>query len=269
MTLLSVVRDVCASVGVTLPQSVFSNITGNRTMQEMVSLANEMAQRIAYDTRDWTALRTTTTLTGDAAWTGVPLSSLPADQIWVGGTTAFNLPANYKRLLLTSNVWRSPSTQTPMRFIPNPEEWLYRRASNASDSASGEWTIMGGKIHIWPVMYGVKPAIPQPPLPDIPAVPANTAYFIYLDKNCVTLSSGGYGDAFMNDLDAFRLDERLLKLAMIYQWKAQKGSSYAEDMSTYGDALAIAMGHDQPAPIYIDRKPISASISATYTGAVP
>ena len=35
-------------------ESVFSNITANRTMQEMLALANEMAQRIAYDTRDWT-----------------------------------------------------------------------------------------------------------------------------------------------------------------------------------------------------------------------
>jgi len=58
MTLLTVVKDVCAAVGVTLPgASVFSNISSNRTMQEMVSLANEMAQRIAYDNRDWTALR--------------------------------------------------------------------------------------------------------------------------------------------------------------------------------------------------------------------
>ena len=54
MTLLTVVKDVCAAVGVTMPSSVFTNITGNRTMQEMVSLANEMAQRIAYDNRDWT-----------------------------------------------------------------------------------------------------------------------------------------------------------------------------------------------------------------------
>ena len=37
-----------------MPQSMFTNITGNRTMQEMVALANETAQRIAYDTRDWT-----------------------------------------------------------------------------------------------------------------------------------------------------------------------------------------------------------------------
>jgi len=50
VTLLTVVQDVCAAVGVAVPQSIFSGITGNRTMQEMLALANEMAQRIAYDT---------------------------------------------------------------------------------------------------------------------------------------------------------------------------------------------------------------------------
>jgi hypothetical protein len=235
----------------------------------MLALANEMAQRIAHDSREWTKLKATATLTGDMAWTGVPLSSLPEDQIWTGGTSAFNLPANYKRMLLTSNVWRSTNTQTPMRFIPDTEEWLHRRASNASDIAVGEWTIMGGKIHIWPIMHGVKPAIPQPPLADIPAVPAETAYFAYLDKNCVALNSGGFGDAFLNDDDTFALDERVLKLGMIWQWKAQKGSPYAEDMGTYGDALTYAMGHDAPAPIIIGRKPISASTRVAYPWPVP
>ena len=228
MTLLSVVKDVCAAVGVTLPQSVFSNITGNRTMQEMLSLANEMAQRIAYDTRDWTKLKTTATIAGD------------------GIATAFNLPANYRRMLLTSNVWGSTATDTPLLFVLNTDEWLRRRARNWN-APNGEWTNMGGQIHIFPVM-----------------TVGQSAYFSYLDKNCVSLNSGGYGDSFLNDLDTFRLDERLLKLAMIYQWKAQKGSSYAEDMSTYGDALTIAMGHDQPAPIMIDRKLISASIAYPY-----
>ena len=85
------------------PQSVFTNITGNRTMQEMLSLANEMAQRIAYDFRDWTKFRKTQTFVGD------------------GVTTAFDLPADYKRMLLTSNVWRSTSTQSPMTFIPDTD----------------------------------------------------------------------------------------------------------------------------------------------------
>jgi hypothetical protein len=269
MTLLSVVKDVCAVVGVAVPQSVFSNITGNRTMQEMLALANEMAQRIAYDNRDWTVLRAMATMTGDAVWTGIPASSLPADQVWVGGTTAFSLPANFKRLLLTSNVWRSTSTVQPMHFVPDTEEWMNRRARNASDWAWGEWTILGGQMHIWPAMIGVKPAIPQPPLADIPAVPATYAYFSYLDKNCINLASGGRGDVFMSDTDSFVLDERVLKLGMIWQWKAQKGASYAEDMGTYGDALGYAMGHDSPAPIILGRKPISASAAVAYPWPVP
>jgi len=221
MTILSVIKDVCTTVGVQQPQSVFSNIAGNRTMQEMVSLATEMAQRIAYDSRDWTKLKAVATFTGD------------------GLATSFNLPANYKRMLLTSNVWRSTSTQTPMRFVPDTEEWLRRRASNATSNANGEWMLMGGKIHISPAL-----AIGQ------------TAYFAYLDKNCVALNSGGFGDEFLNDLDSFALDERVLKLGMVWQWKAQKGSAYAEDMGTYGDALTYAMGHDSPSPIIIGRKTI-------------
>ena len=223
MTLLSVTRDVCAAVGVLVPTSVFSNITGNRTMQEMLSLANEMAQRIAYDTRDWVKLRKTTTLTGD------------------GTTTGFNLPADFQRMLLTSNVWLSSSTLTPARFVPDTDEWLNRRARNYSD-AWGEWTIIGNQMQLAPAMGS-----------------AVTAYFAYLHKNCVTLASGGVGDSFMADCDSFLLGDLLLKLGLMWLWKAQKGCPYQEDLNTYADALTYVMGHDSPAPIIVGRTPISSS----------
>ena len=93
--------------------------------------------------------------------------------------------------------------------------------------------------------------------------------FAYMHKNCIALNSGGVGDLFMNDADTYALDERLLKLGMIWQWKAQKGASYAEDMGTYGDALGYAMGHDSPAPIILGRKPISSSATVAYPWPVP
>ena len=43
----------------------------------------------------------------------------------------------------------------------------------------GEWTMYGGQIHICPAL----------------AV-GETAYFAYLDKNCVALAGGGFGDTF-------------------------------------------------------------------------
>ena len=223
MTLLTVVRDVCAVVGVTAPTSVFSNITANRTAQEMLSLANEMAQRIAYDNRDWVKLRKTTTLIGD------------------GTTTGFNLPADFQRMLLTSNVWLSSSVLSPARFFPDTDQWLNRRARNYSD-ATGEWTIIGNQMQLWPAMGS-----------------AVTAYFVYLHKNCITLASGGLGDSFTADGDSFMLGDRILKLGMIWQWKAQKGSPYQEDLNTYADALTYLMGHDSPAPIIAGRAPVSSS----------
>lgn len=233
MTLLSVTKDVCATVGVAIPQSVFSNITGNRTMQEMLSLANEMAQRIAYDTRDWTRLKKVQTFTGD------------------GVQTAFNLPDNYKRMLLTANVWRSTSALQPMMFVPDTDEWLNRRAYGWT-SPWGEWTMLGGQMQIAPVL-GV----------------GTTAYFAYLDKNCIALASGGFGDTFQADDGQFVLDERLLKLGMIWQWKANKGGAYAEDMGTFGDAMAKAQGADGPAPILVGRRSISASVRVAYPYPVP
>jgi hypothetical protein len=245
MTLLSVVKDVCAAVGVLIPQSVFSNIAGNRTMQEMLSLADEMAQRIAYDTRDWTLFKKALRCVG-----GSGLALDPADPLTVG-CSVFDLPANYKRMLLTSNVWRSTNTMTPMKFVPDADEWLQRRNRVLYD-AYGEWTIVGGRILFAPELTtGI------------------TATFNYLDKNCIDLHSGGRGDVFMDDLDAFALDERVLKLGMIWQWKAQKGSAYAEDMGTYGDALTYVMGHDQPAPIILGSRPISASNKVAYPWSVP
>jgi hypothetical protein len=233
MTVLSVVKDVCAAVGVLIPTSITTGITTNRTMQEMLSLANEMAQRIAYDVRDWTQLKKVQTYNGD------------------GAATAFNLPANYKRMLLTSNLWRSTSSLVPMRFVPDTDEWLQRRSRNYVD-AYGEWTMLGGQIQIWPAM-----------------VVGQSAYHGYLDKNCVALASGGNGNSFQADNDSYVLDERLLKLGMIWQWKANKGSPYAEDLATYGDALSFVTSHDSPAPILIGRKPISANARVAYPWPVP
>lgn len=228
MPLLSIIRDVCAEVGVEIPTAVIPGISSSRTMQEMLALANEMAQRIAYNTSDWTRLKTVAEFSGD------------------GVTTAFNLPADYKRMPITSNVWRSSTSQHPMRFIANHDEWLRRRMANTTDSL-GEWTMLGGQMHVYPVMdVGTK------------------ATFSYLQRNCVALFSGGFGDTFMNDADRFVLDERVLKLGIIWQWVAKKGGPYTESMGTYGDALVIEIGADGPKPVIVGRQPISAGARAAY-----
>ena len=122
-----------------------------------------------------------------------------------------------------------------MRFIPDTDQWVKRRLNNESEGR-GEWTIIGGQMIILPVL-----------------LVSQRASFAYLQRNCIKLASGGFGEAFLGDGDTFVLDERVLKLGMIWRWKAQKGSPFAEDMGTYGDALNVYSGSDSPAPILVDR----------------
>jgi len=217
MSLLSVIKDVCLAVGVNPLASMFATSIQPRTQAEMLALANEMAQRIAYDVREWRHLKAIAVLTGDGVADRLPL------------------PANYKRMLLASQVYPSWAPRQPLRFIADTDEWLVRRL-NGDLFSWGEWTLIGDDMLIHPI------------------VPLGQAVsFTYLDKNCVKLSAGGYGDVFTNDADEFRLGDRLLRLGMIWQWKANKGSPYAEDMGTYSDALVMTAGADGPAPIIIDQ----------------
>ena len=232
MSLLTVVQDVCAVVGVDVPTSVFSNISANRTMQEMVALANEMALRIAFDTREWRQLK--------------EIGAYVAD----GVTTTFALPPNFRRFLVTSNIYSTVRPTQPMRYVPDTDEWLRRRLANETN-ANGEFTLLGSNILFYP------------------APPAGFIEYVFMQKYIILPDGGGLAERFTADGDTYRLDERLLKLGMIWQWKAQKGSPYAEDMGTYGDALQMAMGADRPAPIIVGRTPISANARIAYPWPVP
>jgi hypothetical protein len=255
MSLLTVAQDVARVVGVMEPPSIFSGYAAQRTQRELLACANEMAQAIAYDLREWTQMKRQATLTGTMTLVDIAVPPDPPNYQWQGGTTAFNLPADYLRMLVNGNVWRSTSTQQPMTFIGDTDEWYRRRAANEYD-AWGEWTLLGDQILIYPPMHA---AITDPPPPGYSVTPAETATFPYLDRNCVLsgASPGVLQDAFTNDADTFRLPERALKLGMIYKWKSQKGSPYAEDLGNFQDCLNMLMGANKPAPIMIGTTPIS------------
>lgn len=134
MTLLTVIQGVCPVIGVTVPQSIFSNLMTNRTMQELLALANEVAQTIAYDTREWTQLVTPYTIDGT-------------------GAASYPLPANYKRMLLNANIWANTYPLAALRFIPSMDEWAQRRMLNRSEPP-GEWMFNQGQLYIWPPWRG-------------------------------------------------------------------------------------------------------------------
>jgi len=116
----------------------------------------------------------------------------------------------------------------------------------------GECTQYGNQLQTWPVQgAGI------------------ILHFGYMNANCVNLASGGVGPRFLSDNDTFVMDERLLKLGLIWRWKQGKGGSYAEDMDTYEDALGMVAGSDVPSPIIVGRYPVSRNAAIGYPWEAP
>ena len=59
------------------------------------------------------------------------------------------------------------------------------------------------------------------------------AKFHYQQNTWAKASDNTRKAAFDADSDTFMLDERLLKLGLIWQWRELKGLPYAEDMQNY------------------------------------
>lgn len=144
----------------------------------------------------------------------------------------FDLPSDYSRMLKKARLWASSKPSVSLFHQPDSDAWLY-------DTAAGytfiypQWTIYGGQIHI-------RPAIAL----------ADTVKFFYI-SNYVAAGKA----SFTSDADVFLMDERLLTLGVIWQWKANKGLPYAEDMANYSDAVSVAIGNDKGSNILIVGQP--------------
>lgn len=205
MTILTVCQEVAPIIALAVPSVVF--IGTNRELIELQSLSNEMIARIA-KAYTWESLTLLNTYTGD------------------GVTTVFNLPSDFDWMHKSAQIWSSV-IQAPMEKVESTNDWLAFDTLNVT-LVTNRWIKTGGQIHIKPAM----------------AIGA-TAQFYYQSNLIVSPNSGSNKTAFTVDTDSFRLSERLLRLSMIWQWKANKGQRYAEDMETYSDALGELVGEDK------------------------
>lgn len=205
MTLLSVIQEVCPVIALDVPTSVATST--DREHVELVALANEMAARIA-NGHDWQKFSSVQTMTGDDS------------------TEDFDLPEDYDRMLLKADVWSS-SLETALSHIADLDRWL-EIDIQSFDFVVNAWTIYGGQMHIKPAMgTGV------------------TAKFFYQSNKIIADAGGTSKTEFTADDDVFRLNERVLKLGMIWQWRANKGLPYDEDMVNYETALAREVLRDK------------------------
>lgn len=165
----------------------------------------ETVARAIIDEYDWQVLKVEGTITGD------------------GTSTSFPFPADYARMLKKAKIWSSDIPNQPLEHITDTDAWL-RDSVATFNPLYPQWTIYGGSIHIRPALaVGV------------------TAKFFYI-KRAFTATGKV---AFDSDNDVFVLDENLLRLGTIVQWKIDKGLPYSEDGDAYNTAFSVLVGADK------------------------
>lgn len=219
----------------TAAQSAIARLEGRRpaavvsSLDEMDVEITALAQEAAVDimkAHDWQALTTLNTITGT-------------------GDAEYPLPPDYDRMVQAMGV-SSPSW---------PDQW-FSAASSLNDWSSitsrdfsmtpGWWIILGGQFRTHPALEA-----------------GSEARFYYISRNIFISDGGTPKSVIERDDDSFRLNERLLTLALIWRWKAMKAMDYTEDMRNYEIALSQEMARDKGSHV------IRNNGRARFHGAVP
>lgn len=212
MEILAVCQRVATVVGLKVPEAVFAS--DDRTAQELATVANHMAERIAEE-HDWQRLRRLATITGD------------------GSTQAWGLPADYNRM---PEAVQLQSASGALCHVIDHGLWL-DWLRGWTPGLPGNWTMLGDMIEILPVLPSgsvVKYWYQSDKIVRSDGTAANSSFPYTLNFELADSDAYGYAQtAFVADTDHFQLDWKMLEAGMIWQWKANKGMPYAEDLQTY------------------------------------
>lgn len=184
--------------------TTFFEATGILEM-ELCDLIDEVAMDICIY-QDWQRLVKVHDLAGD------------------GATEAFNLPSDYSRQLLVSDMQDLQSWAWGYEHVTDINDFLYQKNRGAILSP-GMWIIYGNQFNFAPAPTG--PAT-------FPYVSRNYAY------DSATLT---YKPSFTQDTDEFVLtadnkaNERLLTLGLVWKWREMKKLDFSGDQEAFALAL--------------------------------
>lgn len=208
-SILGIIQEACRRIGLEIPDAVYSSTT--REHLELKEIANEACQMITRSHR-WRKLVQRATYTGD------------------GSTQDFDLPDDFGWMPDDQQVWSS-ATQIPFLPVRNLDEWLALDVRNFNPGTNA-WTIYGGQIHFTPALDT-----------------GEIAQHYYQSTASVQPATGTAKSQFTLDTDTFRIDDQLLKLAIVYLWKQHKGLPYAEFLNDYEILKEKLVARDKGATI--------------------
>lgn len=205
MSVLSLIQSAAVQgLAIEPPASVMSS-----TEQEHLELAatiNEIGERIARSA-EWRVLTRKRVLTGD------------------GTDKRFPLPDDFDRFTTAADLRSDRFAGGCLYHVQGVEEWHERTASGFSGVPA--WTLLGGEIE-----FDTAPAAGE------------QISFFYLSRFWAASNAGTLQGEFKADDDTFRLSERTLRLALVAQWRANKGLDYQMQAGIADRALAEDTSRD-------------------------
>lgn len=228
-SILTIIQEAAPRIGLAVPSAVFSSTT--RELIEIQEVANDCAQMCARSHR-WRNLLQTATYTGD------------------GSTEDFDLPDDFDWMPDGEDIWGSEN-KVALEPVTDTNDWLGREVLGLTN-AFPAWILYGRQIHI------------RPALPD-----SETAQHFYQSTAVCSNDALTPKSSFTLDTDLYRLDERLLKLAIVYRWRMLKELPYAEQMNDYEDLKEKLIFRDKGATsLVLGRKRFPSDVRIAFPGTV-
>jgi hypothetical protein len=209
-SILGIIQQVCKRpLGIEPPDALYAST--DRTAQELAEVANAALDMInrAYS---WRKLLQRASYTGD------------------GSTTDFDLPDDFGHMPDDQQVWSS-TAQIPYLPVHSTDDWLAMDVRNFNPGTNA-WIIYGGQIHFTPALDD-----------------GEIAQHFYQSTASVQPASGTAKSTFTLDTDTFRINDELLRKAIIYLWKQDKGLPYAEFQNDYEILKEKLIARDRGATI--------------------
>lgn len=205
MSYLSIVQRSCALL--TLPQPTTVVDSTDRNVQQIGALASEVGEELAR-LHDWQALTREYTF------------STLAQEDQTGA-----VPADWDRFI--ANSFYNRSTRREVMGPITPQQWQAIKAYPQINSVFLAYRERDGAFLITPV----------PPAD-------NTIAYEYVSANWVIHPDESEGTEFTEDADTTYLDERLIRLGIVYRFKQAKGLDYGKDEDIYRREVQKLSGKD-------------------------
>lgn len=208
-SILGLIQQVCKRSLGIEPPDVVF-ASSDRTAQELAEVANAALDMIGRI--QWRKMLQRATYAGD------------------GSTTDYDLPEDFGWMPDDQNVWSS-TAQIPYLPVRSTDDWLAMDVRDFNPGTNA-WIIYGGQIHFTPALDS-----------------GENAYHYYQSTALVQPASGTAKSTFTLDTDTFRISDELLKKAIIYLWKQDKGLPYAEFLNDYEILKEKLIARDKGATI--------------------